>query len=111
MNGCRTAGLALIAALAFGGAHAQSISADPEAKASLNLSDSRVNIGMSHAAPADGPVANRTSLDHTFGQPQVTASVGYLCGLQPPSDRTPGPASTFGPISTFLGAKLTYAFK
>ncbi len=109
---CRTVGLGLIAALAAGAAQAQSMSpAGAQTKPGLNLSDAHVSIGLSRPAAADEPITNRTSVDHTFGPDQVTASVGYLCGLQPPSDRTPGPASTFGPISTFLGAKLTYAFK
>ena len=77
----------------------------------MNLSDEHVSIGLSQPHATGEPAINRTSVDHAFGPQQVTASVGYLCGLQPPSDRTPGPASTFGPISTFLGAKLTYAFK
>jgi hypothetical protein len=108
----KTAGVAIMAALASSAAHAQSMSpAGPDTKAGLNLSDAHVSIGLSRPASADAPLANRTSVEHTFGPEQVTASIGYLCGLQPPSDRTPGPASTFGPVSTFLGGKLTYAFK
>jgi hypothetical protein len=110
----KTAAIAILAALAGGEAHAQSVGPLPAAsRPSLNLTDARVSIGPARSSPlvADQPITNRTSIDHTFGPQQVTASVGYLCGLQPPSDRTPGPASTFGPISTFLGGKLTYAFK
>lgn len=112
MNACRMIGLALIAALASGGAHAQTLApASLGGNTPLNLSDDHVSIGPPQPKATGGPAANRTSVDHVFGPRLVTASVGYLCGLQPPSDRTPGPASTFGPISTFLGAKLSYAFK
>ncbi len=114
MNVSKIIGGAILLTLAASAAHAQSVSSTPSnAKPALNLSDARVSIGYSRApAPnTDAPATNRTSLDHTFGPQPVTASVGYLCGLEPPSDRTPGPASTFGPISTFLGGKLTYAFK
>jgi hypothetical protein len=79
----------------------------------LNLSDPRLSF-VPPAAPSDSaaaPSVNRTSIEHAFGPQQVTAAVGYLCGLQALPDRTPGPASTFGPLSTFLGGKLTYAFK
>ncbi len=105
---------AVLSALAAGAAHAQSAGPVPlQSHPALNLSDARVSIGRP-ASESAGPapsVTNRTSVDHSFGPQNVTASVGYLCGLEPPSDRTPGPASTFGPISTFLGGKLTYAFK
>src|ERR1700761_8830004 len=80
-------------------------------KSALNLSDDRVTIGAAAPVGPDTPVANRTSVEHTFGPQKMTVEAGYLCGLQPPSDHTPGPASTFGPISTFLGGKLSYAFK
>ena len=112
MNACRMIALALIAALASEGAHAQAMTpAGPAGTGPLNLTDDHVSIGLPHPKATGEPGANRTSVDHAFGPRQVTASVGYLCGLQPPSDRTPGPASTFGPISTFLGAKLSYAFR
>jgi hypothetical protein len=111
---CKTISAAILLTLAAGAAHAQSASPAPlQTKPALNLSDARVSIGQprSDSAGPSPSVTNRTSVDHTFGPQSVTASVGYLCGLEPPSDRTPGPASTFGPISTFLGGKLTYAFK
>lgn len=97
-----------ILALAQAGAVFAQTARPPEpTKPALNLSDAHVSIG-----PAGGQVtANRTSVDRTFGPQALTVSAGYLCGLQPLSDRTPGPASTFGPVSTFLGGKLSYAFK
>ena len=99
--------LAIAVLAAASAAHAQTapITLPAQPKPALNLSDDRVAIG----APA--PVANRTAVEHTLGPQNVTVAAGYLCGLQPPSGRTPGPASTFGPISTFLGGKLSYAFK
>ncbi len=113
MSFSKTVGLAIALAMTFGGAHAQSLGMTPAPKPPLNLSDARISIGAPPQFSSEAAAAstNRTSVDHTFGPQQVTASVGYLCGLEPPSDRTPGPASTFGPISTFLGGKLTYAFK
>ena len=98
--------LAFGALASVGAAHAQiaPLTLAPPAKPALSLSDDQVRIGSA-------PSTNRTSVDHTFGPQQATVSAGYLCGLEPPSDRTPGPASTFGPVSTFLGAKLTLAFK
>ncbi len=85
------------------------ITLPPQPKAPLVLSDGVVSIGG--PAHPDQPVANRTSVDHQFGPQRVMVSAGYLCGLTPLSDRTPGPASTFGPVGTFLGGKLTYDFK
>ncbi len=115
MSNGRMAILAFISALASGAAHAQSVSAIPEdpTKPALNLSDPRLSFAPPSAPSnsADGPFVNRTSIEHTFGPQPITAAVGYLCGLQPLTDRTSGPASTFGPLSTFLGGKLTYAFK
>ncbi len=105
-----TLAFALLAAASA--AHAQTTPITlPQSKPALNLSDDRVSIGAPPLAGAMTPVSNRTSVEHTFGPQNVTVAAGYLCGLEPPSDRTPGPASTFGPISTFLGAKLTYALK
>ncbi len=106
--------LAFGALASVGAAHAQiaPLTLAPPAKPALSLSDDQVRIGFNAAAEAGAaPSTNRTSVDHTFGPQQATVSAGYLCGLEPPSDRTPGPASTFGPVSTFLGAKLTLAFK
>ena len=112
MNLSQSIGVALITALTAGAAQAQTPSPlGAQSKPAFNLSDPRLFIGSPRPAATGEPPANRTSVEHTFGPQKITAAVGYLCGLEPLSDRTPGPASTFGPISTFLGAKLTYAFK
>ncbi|HVY35243.1 MAG TPA: hypothetical protein VG960_12580 [Caulobacteraceae bacterium] len=104
--------LSLLASLIAGAAQAQTpIYLSPQPKPLFNLSDPRLSIAPRHPAATGEPPANRTSVDHTFGPQKVTAAVGFLCGLEPLSDRTPGPASTFGPVGTFLGGKLTYAFK
>ena len=106
------AALAFALLAAASAAHAENALVSlPQSKPALNLSDDRVSIGTPPLAGAMTPVSNRTSVEHTFGPQKLTVSAGYLCGLEPPSDRTPGPASTFGPISTFLGTKLSYAFK
>ncbi|HUO21623.1 MAG TPA: hypothetical protein VMU59_03830 [Caulobacteraceae bacterium] len=81
----------------------------PQPKPALVLSDGVVSIGDASSKPDPQPT-NRTSVARQFG-PQATVSAGYLCGLTPLSDRTPGPASTFGPVGTFLGGQLTLAFK
>ena len=100
---------ALLAAPA-GAALAQQapITLPAQPKPALVLSDGVVSLGAS-SKPDPAP-ANRTSVAQQIG-PQATVSAGYLCGLTPLSDRTPGPASTFGPVGTFLGGQLTYAFK
>ncbi len=109
MNALRTALLALTALAAAASAHAETapISLAPALKP-LNLSDARVSIGP---PPTGAPPANRTSVEQRFGPDAMMGSLGFLCGLEPHSDRSPGPASTFGPVGTFLGGKLSYAFK
>ena len=84
------------------------ITLPPQPKPALMLSDGVVSLGAS-SKPEPAPT-NRTSVARQVG-PQAVVSAGYLCGLTPLSDRTPGPASTFGPVGTFLGGQLTYAFK
>ena len=54
---------------------------------------------------------NVTAIDHPFGQDAAVGSLGYLCGLRPLPNATSGAASTFGEVGTFLGAKLSLAFK
>jgi hypothetical protein len=58
--------------------------------------------------------ANRTAIDHRFGEAGPTGSLGYLCGIDKLRHDDPqrgGPASSFGREGTFLGAKLSYAFR
>jgi hypothetical protein len=70
-------------------------------------------------APPEGTGANqavaaRTEIDRRFGAEGVSGSLGYLCGIDSyPHDfpQARGPASSYGRESTFLGAKLSYAFK
>jgi hypothetical protein len=64
-------------------------------------------------APASDD-ANRTAIDHRFGEGGPTGSFGYLCGIDKLRHDDPqrgGPASSFGREGTFLGAKLSYAFR
>ena len=56
----------------------------------------------------------KTAVDHRFASSGLMGSVGYLCGIDSFShDAMPlrGPAISYGRESTFLGAKLSYAFK
>jgi hypothetical protein len=63
------------------------------------------------AASAPDPMANKTAIDHRFESADAVGAVGYLCGLQPGPNETAGPASTFDPAGTFLGAQLNLAFR
>ena len=51
----------------------------------------------------------QNSIDRPFANRSL-AQIGYLCGLQPGPDDNRGVASSYEPIGTFLGAKLTVAF-
>ena len=62
-------------------------------------------------APTDLP---KTSVDHRFASSGLIGSLGYLCGLDNFSHdamQPRGPATSYGRESTFLGAKLSYAFR
>ena len=54
----------------------------------------------------------RTGLDHSFANPRLVGSVGFLCGLQPAPDAK-GAMSAYGvdDQGRFLGAKLHFAFR
>ena len=72
-------------------------------------------FAISYARPdARGePGVAKTSIDRRFGSDGGVGSVGYLCGVNsiaPGADEQRGPASAYGSGSTYLGAKLSYAF-
>lgn len=52
----------------------------------------------------------RTSVDRSFAN-KATASLGFLCGLQPRADAAIGSAHGFDSQGRFLGAKLSFAFR
>ncbi len=52
----------------------------------------------------------KTSVDHSFAG-KATASLGFLCGLQPRADESIGSAHGFDSQGRFLGAKLSFAFR
>ena len=52
----------------------------------------------------------RTSVDRSFAR-TATASLGFLCGLQPRADAAIGSAHGFDSQGRFLGAKLSFAFR
>ena len=52
----------------------------------------------------------RTSVDRSFAG-RATASLGFLCGLQPRRDEAIGAAHGFDSQGRFLGAKLSLAFR
>lgn len=63
-------------------------------------------------APGDAQLP--TAVDRRFASDRVVGSVGYLCGLDSHAfgdAESRGPASGFDREDTFLGAKLSYAFK
>ena len=52
----------------------------------------------------------RTSVDRSFAR-TATASLGFLCGLQPRAEAAIGSAHGFDSQGRFLGAKLSFAFR
>lgn len=59
------------------------------------------------------PGVARTAVDHSFAPRGLVGSMGYLCGVNssaPGAEDIGGPASSYGRGTTFLGAKLSYAF-
>jgi hypothetical protein len=65
-------------------------------------------------ARSPGDAQLPTAVDRRFASDRVVGSVGYLCGLDSHAFGDPGsrgPASGFDREDTFLGAKLSYAFK
>lgn len=81
------------------------------ANAEPGRSMSLFRTASSSQSPASD--VSRTEVDHRFAASGLTGSLGYLCGLDnyPHGDHEiGGPASSYGRESTFLGAKLSYAF-
>ena len=52
----------------------------------------------------------KTSVDHSFAG-KATASLGFLCGLQPRADEAIGSAHGFDSQGRFLGAKFSLSFR
>ncbi|WP_310541982.1 hypothetical protein [Phenylobacterium sp.] len=52
----------------------------------------------------------KTSVDRSFAR-TATASLGFLCGLQPRAEAAIGSAHGFDSQGRFLGAKLSFAFR
>ena len=126
----RTAGAAIIASAALAlttAAVAQtspngaSARPSPAAQATVKAGDetatklSRALFARPEAwtrAPGDAQLP--TAVDRRFASDRVVGSVGYLCGLDSHAfgdAESRGPASGFDREDTFLGAKLSYAFK
>ena len=107
--------LPLIAVALLAGAARAETSARPAAAwtppAMSRISDLNAAVLPSSQTPANTGFA-KTAIDHSFAQPGLVGSLGYLCGIdkvQPRYDAG-GPASTYGRAGTFLGAKISYAF-
>ena len=85
----------------------------PPVKADLSVPVFAVHYVQASAQSLPPGVA-RTSVDHSFSPRGLTGSAGYLCGVNssaPGAEDIGGPASSFGRGTTFLGAKLSYAFR
>ncbi len=98
---------AALAALA-GAAHAQTsltsaVFARPAPRVSIAPEIAQANV-LRQAGVA------RTSVDRSFSR-TATASLGFLCGLQPRADAAIGSAHGFDSQGRFLGAKLSFAFR
>ncbi|CAN5523344.1 hypothetical protein BH10PSE5_BH10PSE5_20490 [soil metagenome] len=65
-------------------------------------------VAQAHALRQAGIA--KTSVDHSFAG-KTTASLGFLCGLQPRADEAIGSAHGFDSQGRFLGAKLSFAFR
>lgn len=62
-------------------------------------------------APARTPGVARTAIDRRLDG-EATASLGFMCGLQPGTDRYgAGAAHGYDPTGRFVGAKLSLAFR
>jgi opacity protein-like surface antigen len=99
------AALASLVSLA-GAAHAQT------SLTSAVFATPRVSIApqVAQAAALRQAGIARTSVDHSFAG-KATASLGFLCGLQPRADEAIGSAHGFDSQGRFLGAKLSFAFR
>ena len=105
--------LALAVVAAAGAANAQttipkqSFPSDPPAADRVGLSSYAPRPGEA-AQPASYP---RTSLDLRLPAKDLLGQVGFLCGLDPGPYRPGSPSASSDPESTFLGGKLSLAFK
>ncbi len=82
------------------------------ARSALRLS--AFNISYARPDAPGEPGVAKTSVDRRIGADGLVGSVGYLCGVNsiaPGADEQRGPASAYGSGSTYLGAKLSYAFR
>jgi hypothetical protein len=61
------------------------------------------------AEPARHPGVARTEID--YRRDNLVGSLGYLCGLEPGPNEAGGLVSSYEPAGTFLGAKLSLAFR
>ena len=114
------AALAVLAAMTAATAHADTAAPAPikivwQAQAKMNLADPRLSLATPYAQRnTETPLPSgtvKTAIDRRFASDTMTGSVGYLCGLQPGPNESGGVASAFDPAGTFLGGKLTLAFK
>ncbi|MDB5448441.1 MAG: hypothetical protein JWQ97_3758 [Phenylobacterium sp.] len=97
--------------LARGGALLLALAAaTPAAAGHLDLSRLRSPYDGSRDLKASGIA--RTALDRNFSGRRSTASVGFLCGLQP-APVASGGAAAYGvdPHGRFLGAQLRFGFR
>lgn len=115
----RTAGLGLALGLLAGAAHAEALSPSqalaqavrpdlargPAVKLSLDPKSAEA-----HALKRAGIA--RTAIDRRLAGDDLTAALGFLCGIQPGADRS-GAAAARGvdPSGRFVGAKLSLAFR
>jgi hypothetical protein len=80
-------------------------------KPTLDLGNRRLFIATTYdAGPARDPRFAVTAVERQVA-PGGVASVGYLCGLEPGPNESGGVISSREPVGTFLGAKLSLAFK
>ena len=114
-----TMGAAMLLAIVAGAAHAETTGRTLISRADGWTVRPAADLSTATFAPADikaGEAAAKmagfakTALDHHFAS-ETVGSVGYLCGRQPHTREDNGPASASGPEGTFLGAKLSLAFR
>lgn len=115
----RSLGLTAAALLLSCAAIACPAAADPQIRLSPSPASTTPRLDLSRlASPYDADQAMKaagiahTAIDHSLqGQPDATASVGFLCGLQPNT----GTSGASGALGTdrdgrFLGAQLRFGF-
>ena len=106
--------LVIAAALAVCGTAGAETLTPPPAPATAPHAIDMSRLRASLAQRYDGANASMpTAVDHRFSRDNAVGSFGYLCGIAnfPDASRGDGgPASAVGRGTTFLGAKLSYAF-